>query len=92
MNENVPFIVFEGQMARNERQIKRLVIALIVAIVLMFASNAIWLYAWCQYDYGVTESVDLNATEGNANYIGNDGEITNGTYPSNKDLFQKEKE
>lgn len=49
--EPVPYIVHESAMARNERAVKRLVIALIVAIALIFASNAIWLYAWMQYDY-----------------------------------------
>ena len=55
--EPVPYIVHESAMARNERTVKRLVIALIVAISLIFASNAAWLWAWMQYDYTSTESV-----------------------------------
>ena len=51
MENDVPYIVFEGEQARNERHIKRLWIALIILITLMFASNAIWLYAWTLYDY-----------------------------------------
>lgn len=47
----VPYVVHESAMARNERTIKRLVVALIVAIAMIFASNVTWLYAWCQYDY-----------------------------------------
>lgn len=47
----VPYLIHEGCLARDERVIKRLVIALILTIVLMFASNGIWLYAWMQYDY-----------------------------------------
>ena len=47
----VPYIIHEGCLARDERTIKKLVIALILTIVLMFASNGIWLYAWMQYDY-----------------------------------------
>ena len=78
MDKDVPYLVFEGQMARNERSIKRLVIALIIAIVLIFASNAAWLYAWCQYDYGYTDTVEIESDRGIANYIGNDGEINNG--------------
>nr|DAO63040.1 MAG TPA: immunity protein [Caudoviricetes sp.] len=78
--KNVPYIAFESTTARQERSIKRLTIALIVTVVLMFGSNALWLYAWCQYDYSSTEtSVELNADgDSNANYIGNDGDITNG--------------
>jgi photosystem II stability/assembly factor-like uncharacterized protein len=51
MENNVPYIVHEAAQARSERHIKRLVIALVVAIVLIFASNAAWLLAWMQYDY-----------------------------------------
>ena len=73
---DVPYIVYEGEQARNERHIKRLWVALIVAIIALFASNALWLYAWCQYDF---ESYEVS-TEcgGNANYIGEDGVIING--------------
>lgn len=81
---DVPYIVHESAMARNERSVKRLVIALIVAIALIFASSAAWLYAWCQYDYTSEEStIDVNAEDGVANYIGNDGDIYNGTDYSN---------
>lgn len=77
-NNSVPYIVYESMVATNERHTKRLVIALIICFVLMFVSNATWLWAWMQYDYGY-ESVELETEEGNANYIGNDGDITNGT-------------
>ena len=56
-------------------------IALIIAVALLFASNALWLYAWTQYDYcGDTTSQDviLDSKDGIANYIGNDGDINNG--------------
>ena len=59
-NKDVPYIVFEGVVAHNARTVKRLVIALIIAIILIFASNAIWLYAWCQYDY---ESEEITYTQ-----------------------------
>lgn len=67
--EPVPYIVHESAMARQERHIKRLVIALIVAIALIFASNAAWLYAWCQYDYSGKETVYDQDGEG-LNIIG----------------------
>jgi hypothetical protein len=87
---NVPYIVYEGEQARNERHIKRLVIALVLAIMLIFASNLIWLYAWMQYDYSseeITHTIDVDAKDGIANYIGNDGDIVNGAdngYDNNK--------
>lgn len=77
--QSVPFVVHESAQARNERTVKRLVVALIVAIALIFASNAAWLYAWMQYDYTSEQSVvDVDAESGVANYIGNDGDIVNG--------------
>ena len=78
--ESVPYIVHESSMARMERQIKRLWIAVIVVVCLLFASNAAWLYCWMQYDYTSEEViVDVNSDDGcNANYIGNDGDIVNG--------------
>ena len=78
--ESVPYIVHESSMARMERQVKRGWIAVIVAVCLLFASNVAWLYAWMQYDYTSEEViVDVNSDDGgNANYIGNDGDIVNG--------------
>lgn len=60
----IPYAAHESQMSRNERSIKRLVIALIVAIGLMFASNAIWLWAWTSYDYTGEETVITQDGEG----------------------------
>ena len=74
--ENVPYIVHEASMARMERQIKRLWIAVIVAVCLLFASNAGWLLAWTPYDYESYEAITDNG--GDANIIGNDGDIYNG--------------
>ena len=65
-----------------ERMVKRLWIALIICIALILASNAAWLYCWMQYDYSGTSEeiiVEQDAQDGgNANYIGNDGDIVNG--------------
>ena len=47
----VPYIVHESAMARNERHIRRLVIALIIAFIMIVASNLAWLYVWNSYEY-----------------------------------------
>ena len=87
----IPYFVHEGDMARSERTIKKLLIALVVAIALIFASNAIWLYAWMQYDYVSSDgSVDIDSKDGTANYIGNDGDITNGTNQGQKTGQEKD--
>ena len=55
-HRDVPYLVYEATQARHERTIKRVVIALIIAIILIFVSNAIWLWAWTQYDYTSTDT------------------------------------
>ena len=76
---DVPYIIYEEAQARMERQVKRLWIALIAAMIAIFACNAIWLYCWMQYDY-VSDTYTIESQDGgNANFIGNDGDITNGT-------------
>jgi cell division septal protein FtsQ len=81
-NKDVPYIVYEGAMARAERHIKRLVIALIFAILMICVSNIAWLYVWNSYEYVGDSSVNVEGE--NANYIGNDGDISNGESNSNK--------
>lgn len=77
MEDNkVPYIVFESTIARFERTLKRLVILLAIAILLLFASNALWIYEWMQYDY--TDVTVDSQDGGNANYIGANGYINNG--------------
>lgn len=83
--DKIPYIAYEATQARSERTIKRLIFALIIATAVIFASNAIWLYAWMQYDYVSDESVvTIDGKDGVANYIGNDGDITNGTNNSDQ--------
>lgn len=73
---NVPFIVHEAEMSRADRYIRRLWIALIIAILLIAVSNIAWLIYISQYDF---ESYEVEAdNDGIANYIGNDGDIYNG--------------
>ena len=64
----------------TERQIKRLSIALVVAILGIVISNLAWLYCWMQYDYsdsGIEVSAEAE-NGGNASYIGARGMIING--------------
>ena len=83
MEDNkIPYIAFEAEMARHERTIKRLLIALVVAIALLFVSNVAWLFFFNQFDYA-TDTVTQELDTGNANYIGEDGNINNGEASSN---------
>ena len=78
MEKSVSYIVLESEMARNERHVKRLIIALVISITLIFASNALWLYAWLQYDYSSTESTTTTYTQDSdgINIIGDSNDVT----------------
>ena len=82
-NTTIPYLVYESTMARMDRNIKRLIIALIICIIVIFASNAYWLYAWMQYDYS-GEEITVDSADGIANYIGGSGGIINGESNSKK--------
>ena len=76
MEKDVPYLVYQGTMARFERTIKRLVIALAITIVLLCASNFYWAYFWSMCDFS---DVTIDSQDGgNANYIGENGVINNG--------------
>ena len=72
--ENVPYIVHEASMARMERQIKRLWIAAIVSVCLLFASNAGWLIYESQFET-ITYDQDGEGIN-NVNY-GEQGDLNN---------------
>ena len=79
---NIPVISYaahEGEMTRMHGIIKHMIAMVVICVILLFASNALWLYAWMQYDYtGETSTVTVDSKDGIANYIGNDGDIANG--------------
>lgn len=93
MNEkeiSVPYIVHESEMARAERNVRRLWIALIITIILIVFTNAGWLLYISQYDFC---SYELSTDGGgNANYIGQDGDIYNGESDSEKKNAEKPEE
>ena len=72
----IPYLAFESAQARNERLVKKLIFMLVVVIAMLFVSNVIWVYEWTQYDYSSSEEIKVDGGDGgDANYIGNDGEI-----------------
>lgn len=73
MEDNkVPYIVFEGEQARHERTVKRLVLALLVSIALLFVSNVAWLIFFNSFDITSEEIMVDGTDQGNANFIGED--------------------
>lgn len=71
-------LAFERMQAKDERNDRWRNITIIVLIILLVVTNAMWLVAWNQYDY-VDDYTEVDSGDGgNANYIGNDGDIHNG--------------
>ena len=76
----VPYVVYRDAIADNRWVVKRLVIALIIAIFILFASNLAWLWVWNQYDFSgdyVETTVDSEG-DGIANYTGGNGGVVFG--------------
>lgn len=76
--DNVPYVVFDDMVANYQWIIKKMVYALIVVVLLMFISNAAWLYSWMQYDYSSTETTVESDGNSVANYTGGDGGVIYG--------------
>lgn len=87
--ESVPYIVHESSMARMERQIKRLWIALIVCIAMIFASNAGWLIYESQYET-LEYSYDYQQDGEGTNIIGNGNDVNNGAEIESESQGQEE--
>lgn len=81
---SVPYVVHESTMARAERQIKSLVLVIVLLIVLLVGSNAGWLWYNSQFETveetATTETytVKQDTESGNNNSIINGGEVVNG--------------
>ena len=69
-NDNITMsrIAFERMQSKDEKNDRWRNIIIIVLIVLLAATNGAWLYAWNQYDYSSTQTVDVDATPSDNNY------------------------
>lgn len=83
MNEPIPYIVHESEMARQERTVKRLWILCIIMFVALVVTNVAWIHYESQFEDVVT--VQQDTPSGNNNYVGRDGSIINGTADNNED-------
>lgn len=80
-NVTVPYVVHEATVARQERQIKRMWIALIVAVALMFLTNMIWVGVFSSYDYS-SEEITYSQDGQGTNIIGDSNNV-NGAETNN---------
>ena len=76
--EDVPYIVHEASMARSERTVKRLWATIILLIVLLFGSNAGWIWYCNQWEAVESWEITQENDGTNNNFIGNDEDIFNG--------------
>lgn len=79
--KEVPYIVFEGEMARLERIIKRQFILILVAICFLVGTNVYWIWYESQFQDVVTTTTQdvtqkVDADDGDATI--NDGVHING--------------
>lgn len=85
----VPYIVFEGEMARHERYVRRMWIALIIAVLCIALVTGIFVWYLNQYDFcsyeqdgeGVNIIGDRNGVGFNAGYDVPEGQAENQEEP-----------
>jgi hypothetical protein len=75
--ESVPYIVHESSMARMERQIKRLWIALIVAIIVAVVAPLTVHFGWLNYE-SQFETYEYTQDGEGTNIIGDGNDVDNG--------------
>ena len=72
--EDVPYIVHEAELARAERSFKRLWAAIILLIVLLFGSNAGWIWYESQFEE-TTTTIEAEADDGGNAVANNNGMV-----------------
>lgn len=82
MDKDIPYIAFEAEMARHEREKLRLIKALIIAIVVIFINNIAWLWLFNQFDYS-TDTITQGTEQGDNSYMGAGASIINGESKDN---------
>lgn len=65
MND-IPYVAHESMLARQERTIRRLFIIVILLIILLVGTNAIWIWYESQFEDVVTTSVEADTDNGTA--------------------------
>lgn len=73
--KDVPYIVFESEMARLERIIKKQFILIIVSLCFLVGTNVCWTIYESQFEEvttTVTQDVEQDSKDGNNTFIGGD--------------------
>lgn len=77
--KDVPYVVFESELARLERIIHRQFVLIVIAVLLLVGTNAYWIYYESKFQEITTTEVtqDLDSGDGGDAII-NDGVRING--------------
>lgn len=81
INVSVPYVVHEAEVSRQERQIKRMWIALIVLAVALFLTNMAWIGYESQFE---TISYEQDGEGVNNVNLGEQGDVINGAESENQ--------
>lgn len=81
VNVSVPYVVHEAEVSRQERQIKRMWIALIVLMVALFLTNLAWIGYESQFE---TISYEQDGEGVNNVNLGEQGDVINGAESENQ--------
>lgn len=71
----VPYIVYESEMARLERIIKKQFVLIIVSLIFLVGTNLYWI--WYEQQFIDEVTVTQENGDGYNNYVDGDGTITN---------------
>ena len=78
--KDVPYNAYEVALARLDRVIKRMWVLVLSLIILLFVSNAAWIWYESQFE---EIRIEQGNESGYNNFIGNDGDIHNGETDNN---------
>lgn len=65
---DIPYIVYEGEMARSERNFKRLWVIIVILIALLVATNTGWLVYESQFETVETTQIEAEQDGSGVNY------------------------
>lgn len=74
---SIPFVAYESELARLERTIKRLWILCIILVVVLVASNSLWIWHESQFE-DVATTIEAQQDGSGTNIVGG-GDIEYGT-------------
>ena len=89
-HNNISLVMLESAMMHLQQTNKRLARITICALVLMMFMFGFFVYLFTAFEI-TTEDIVIDSSNGNANYIGNDGDIVNGDDNSQEENDQKER-